>query len=785
MNDKPYLCTDTIPEQLKALSNFILWKLEKRDGKETKVPYQPNGNYAKTNDPATWSNFYDVTTAYKNTDEFTGIGICLDDKTPIGIDLDHCRCPAFNLITPWAQTIINEIGSYSEVSPSGKGIRIFANGGPLPPQGRKKGPVEVYEAGRYLTVTGNHVNETPTDIKNRPEAILAFHRRYFGDTQEGGASDQTVHVVVNTDMDERLEKAFSSRNGDRIKQLYEGNISDYPSPSEADLALCSHLAFWLNKDSILMDQAFRSSGLMRPKWDGKHFADGQTYGQSVIAKAVASCKQAYNEGAFSPDSGINLESVIQRLAVLSPLQYERARKAEARALRVRAPILDALVKAARKGNDVEDLVFDEVEPWPEPVDPAILLNDILSTIRRFIVCSEAVSIAVTLWTAMTWFIDQIDVAPLAVITAPEKRCGKSLLLSILGRLVSRPLTASNISSAALFRTIDKFSPTLLIDEADTFMRDNEELRGLLNSGHTRDSAYVIRVVGENLNPTKFNTWGAKAIAGIGHVADTIMDRSIPLELRRRLPNERVERIRHADPKLFNELKAKLARFAEDYSERVKQAAPPLPVHLNDRAQDNWEPLLAIAMVAGGNWLEIGTDTALKLSASESASPTTGVELLSDIQQIFIMRDTDRIFSDDLIKALCVDNEKRWASYDKGRWITPRQLANQLKKYGITSKSVRVGSSTAKGYIREHFTDAFFRYVVTPPENMRHTSQPLSTEASRDFSAVTHADDVTDEKQRKLLNINYCYPVTDKIPFDTENVFLDEEETIDVEDILDA
>lgn len=146
---------------------------------------------------------------------------------------------------------------------------------------------------------------------------------------------------------------------------------------------------------------------------------------------------------------------------------------------------------------------------------------------------------------MTWFIDVVQVAPLAVITAPEKRCGKSQLLFILGRLVYRPLAASNITAAALFRSIDLWGPTLLIDEADAFIKDNEELRGLLNCGHTRDSAYIIRVVGDNFTPTRFNVWGAKALAGIGHLSETLMDRSVTLELRRKTPYEKVDRLRHA------------------------------------------------------------------------------------------------------------------------------------------------------------------------------------------------------------------------------------------------
>jgi putative DNA primase/helicase len=263
----------------------------------------------------------------------------------------------------------------------------------------------------------------------------------------------------------------------------------------------------------------------------------------------------------------------------------------------------------------------------------------------------------------------------------------------------------------VYRAIDAWQPTLLIDEADAFLKDNEELRGIINSGHTRDSAYVIRTVGDNFTPTKFNTWGAKAIAGIGHVADTIMDRSVILELRRKLPHEEVARLRYAEADLFGNLRAKLARFADDYAAMVRQTRPPLPSCLNDRAQDNWEPLLAIAMVAGGHWLEIGTRAAIKLSGCESAAQTIGGELLADIKEIFEMRDMDRISTADLIRALCDDDEKAWATYNRGNPISPRQLANKLKGYGITSTTLRFRhTGLAKGYERKQFEEAFSRYI---------------------------------------------------------------------------
>ena len=416
-----------------------------------------------------------------------------------------------------------------------------------------------------------------------------------------------------------------------------------------------------------------------------------------------------------------LGAAVRRLAALSPLEYSRVRKTEAKALGVQLRPLDGAVKAARKEKGRDNLRFTDNEPWPEPIDPAQLFTDIAKTVRRFIVCTEEIAHAVALWVAMTWVIHVIQVAPIILITAPEMRCGKSLLLHLIGKLCPRALTSSHITPAALFRTIEAWQPTLLIDEVDAFMKDNEEMRGLLNSGHTRDSAFVIRTVGDDHTPTQFSTWGAKALSGIGHLnAATLMDRSIVLELRRKLQDEKIERIRHTDPGLFDQLRSKLARFAEDYSEMIRLARPPLPESLNDRAQDNWETLLAIAMTAGDEWLQKGTTAALKLSGVESASRTIGNELLHDIQEVFKTNQVDRMSTKDLIGGLCADAEKPWSSYNKGKAITDRQVAKLLKGYGIQSKGIRIGNETPKGYERDQFADAFCRYL--PSGNIRHTQQ---------------------------------------------------------------
>ncbi len=409
---------------------------------------------------------------------------------------------------------------------------------------------------------------------------------------------------------------------------------------------------------------------------------------------------------------VSEKEMLARLAKMTPLVYDRAREDAANALGVRAATLDKEVAALRKNEKGGNDIFEEIEPWHEPINPAQLLHCIERTVRRFIACDHEVSQAAALWIALTWFIDVVQVAPLAIITAPEKRCGKSQLLNLMAKMSFRAIPASGISPAALFRAIELWSPTLFLDESDAFLKENEELRGLLNSGHTRDTAFTIRVVGDSHTVTRFKTWGAKALAGIGHVADTLLDRAIILELRRKLPHEQVERIRHAEPELFDDLKAKLARFAEDSRDKVRHVRPPLPESLNDRAQDNWEPLLAIAMVAGGDWLQIGTAAALKISGSEEITQTTGTELLANIKEIFEEKQIDRISTTDLIKALCADEEWTWATYNRGLPIKPRQLANRLKAYGIHSKNIRIGYGTPKGFALDQFAEAFSRYTGT-------------------------------------------------------------------------
>ncbi|MGB9591834.1 MAG: DUF3631 domain-containing protein, partial [Candidatus Kryptoniota bacterium] len=253
-------------------------------------------------------------------------------------------------------------------------------------------------------------------------------------------------------------------------------------------------------------------------------------------------------------------------------------------------------------NDAGTSIFPKLEPWPEPVDGAGLLDDLAAIFKRYVVLPPHAETALALWTVFSYCLNAANTAPILYIRSPEKRCGKTLLQSILSCLVYRPIPTSNITGAAIYRVIEQWRPTLILDEVDTFVKGNEELRGVLNSGHTRSSAFVIRCSGEDLEPKRFSTWSCKCLAGIGHLADTIEDRAIIISLNRKLPSEHVEPFRRVDTSRFEILRRKILKFAEDNLTAIRNIRPEFPEALNDRARDNWEPLLAIADLAGADWL---------------------------------------------------------------------------------------------------------------------------------------------------------------------------------------
>jgi len=311
------------------------------------------------------------------------------------------------------------------------------------------------------------------------------------------------------------------------------------------------------------------------------------------------------------------ESLVAELARLSTFEYDRKRKDAAKAIGITVATLDKAVAEQRGRTHAEDasLPHWNVEPWPDVVAGDKLLNDLVAVLTRYVILPKHAAEALALWVVHTWAFDACDISPFMVIVSPEKRCGKTTVLIILQFLTPRSELASNISAAAVFRYVEDERPTLLIDEADTFIKDNEEMRGVLNSGHTKTAAYVIRTVevcGDH-KAKRFSSWAPKAIATIRSLADTLEDRSILVTMQRKKKSETVERLRRSDNDDFAILRRQALRWCEDNLKILTAADPAVPATLNDRAADNWRPLLAVADLAGGEWPKRARDAALVLS----------------------------------------------------------------------------------------------------------------------------------------------------------------------------
>jgi len=328
----------------------------------------------------------------------------------------------------------------------------------------------------------------------------------------------------------------------------------------------------------------------------------------------------------------------------------------------------------------------------------------------------------SLFVVHTYAYELRDVCTYLGVESPIRRCGKTTLMTLLSELVNRPEPAANISPSAFFRTIDELRPTSLIDEADTLLPGNNQLRGILNSGYSRKLAYVIRVTNEGKKTggakgsrlARFSCWGPKAIAQIGHLPETLADRCLIIPMQRKAPNEICERLqglKALENTVLPRLRQQCARFVQDHAQEIASARPVFPVSLNDRAADISEPLLAIADVAGGPWPTLAREAVVGLAASaEQINPISS--LLLDILTLFLAHGGNRIFTRTLLAGLNALPNRPWAEARRGQPITDKWLADELRPYEIRSRTLWIGAQQGKGYCVEEVEGAFRRYF--PP-----------------------------------------------------------------------
>jgi len=384
---------------------------------------------------------------------------------------------------------------------------------------------------------------------------------------------------------------------------------------------------------------------------------------------------------------------------------------------------------ADEGNEL----LDGITPWPDPVNGVELANELVSTFRKYNILPEHGYEAAALWVMQTYVYNSFRILAKLLVWSPEKRCGKTTMLEVLESCVNSGHMISNTTGPALFRLIEaQDAVTLILDEADRYIRSNEDLVSIINSGHSRRSASVIRTEQRDgrLSPVIFSTWAPQVIGMIGKPDGTIIDRSISLGLQRS-PNAL------ATPKvpidLFeqnSDLRRKLKRWGEDHSESLRAITPDIPEVSNTRAMDNWGPLLSIADELDGDWSLNAREAMLALEGDETHSEESqGVMLLQDIQKAFDGAGRDRMHTSDLIESLAANEERPWADFSRGKPISPRALSDQLKLFQVRSSQIKIGGKNRNGYVQADFENAFKSYLPEPGECDSKTLQLFAAGSS--------------------------------------------------------
>jgi putative DNA primase/helicase len=410
------------------------------------------------------------------------------------------------------------------------------------------------------------------------------------------------------------------------------------------------------------------------------------------------------------------EAEIEALASLREVAYQRKRKQAATNLDIPVGTLDKLVakrRAKLEANAEAAPLYEHwnVEPWPEPVEGSILLLTITERIRRHVVITQLQAIAVALWIMLTWVHEQAAVhSPILLATSAEANSGKSTLLGLIGFLARQALLSVSISGPVLFRSIEKWGPTFVIDEADTSLVNNNDLKEVVNSGWTRGQS-VPRCDPETHDPRPYSTFCPKALGMKGRkLPDTTLSRCLIIEMQRKLPSETVADFDHLDDDGLARLRRQLARWAIDNGAELTAATPEIPPGFHNRVRANWKLLLAIAENAGDEWKRAAWQAAgaiEKVKATFEAS--IGVQLLSSIRAMFT-DSVESMFSRAIVDRLVADPEKPWAEYRHGKPLTQKQLANLLNGFGVFSDTVHQGEVQAKGYKREQLLPLFDRYL---------------------------------------------------------------------------
>lgn len=323
--------------------------------------------------------------------------------------------------------------------------------------------------------------------------------------------------------------------------------------------------------------------------------------------------------------------------------------------------------------------------------------------------SETDADLIALWAAMTHVMDHLEIAPMLYINSPEPMCGKSTVMKLLKVFCHRAEMVSKITPAAIYRIIERDQPTLLFDEADRFLRGNDDLNGIINAGHARFEAKVIinkKGPDGNYEPVEFPVWCAKAIAGIGNQDDTLTSRSIVVTLRRKLITEKVKPVRFNMHQLHEGARDVLATWAANFQPVSDKEMEPILKTTTDRGIDNWLPIGIIAQRIG--WLERAQAALQAIDARNSSDPESdGIELLNDVRTVVNASIKPEWASSDLYQEVVYHEDRDWSCYNYGRPISRKKFTQMLSAFGVKPAKRQKYNVF---YVAD-LEDAFARYLL--------------------------------------------------------------------------
>ena len=482
----------------------------------------------------------------------------------------------------------------------------------------------------------------------------------------------------------------------------------------------------------------------------------------ITQEGIEVSEEIYNEAKplFKAYPDTYYQEIIKTLAMLQKQgtllagQIEHATMLLAKHWNIRKSTIEKDLKGYLPVEKEEkQSIVEELEPCSEEVNGSEIAGQVEQTLRDYVYLPTShYYTAIALWTFLTYVYDKLDVLPMLLITSPIMRCGKTTLLTVLEGLVNKALIASNISPSAVYRTVEKYKPTLLLDEADTSLAQNEELRGIINAGHTKRTASVVRTGSKetNFESERFNTFCPKTIAMIGKPRNTWIDRSIHIKMERKTKDIRIKKLPIDFYEQMKPLRQKLARWACSDLRQIEEEFD----LSNDRAVDNWMPLITIAHSLNDGWLT-KAKKAMVFMESDEDEDDLKIELLQDIQECFNEKG-DRIFTEQLIDYLLNLEDRPWADLRHGKGITPNTLANMLKPFGIKPKTLRCEGKRLKGYDVKDFEKVFLQYLPSQAVTPLQSHNDNDIEASQ---AVTQKGNVTVLNSSKTALNQQCHGVT--------------------------